>query len=213
VARSLEATGHLQRAKLMYNENGYDESARLLDPCIAGDRCYWTLQSKMKFTESISASKVTVRELQDGSIAVFFTLADSRRMEENRRTEDNHAIKFYTLKPGSDFTLETLPAEAEKWKQVKVVPGSKTDPLHLLVAPLTSPNQSFIDGMLEDMSFMMPASGSAMKKSPIELWEYDESTWKKIVMRGKVPDIHPWAVNVNNPEVKSSSSVDHRYIE
>jgi hypothetical protein len=187
IARSLEATGQLQRAQLMYNESGYDESAKLLDPCIAGERCYWTQQGKMNILGNSSANDVTARELQDGTIAVFLT-----RAKYSEKGDEDQAINFYTVKPGSDFTLrnETLPAEGKKWKKVKVVPESKTEPLRVLVAPWTVTDQSSSEERMEDLALMMLNSGSTSvsTSSPIELWEYGESSWNKIITRGNVPD-------------------------
>ena len=186
IARALEATGQMLKARDLYSTYGGDQGhLENIDAYISGKSIYASVKHTMVISKGIESTFLSSRELPDGNLAVFF-----------QQEGPSHLFNFHIYAPTTgSFDQFALPGhEQNKWKGILMVPDLPSKALRILVSSYdcaSSTSDQGITEMLESMSVHDPTSKKSEKLlERVELWEFDNSnnSWNQIKTRGCIPD-------------------------
>jgi hypothetical protein len=186
IARALEATGQMLKARDLYSTYGGDQGhLENIDAYISGKSIYASVKHRTVISKGIESTFLSSRELPDGNLAVLF-----------QQESPSHLFNFHIYAPTTgSFDQFALPGhEQNKWKGILMVPDLPSKPLRILVSSYdctSSTGDQGITEMLESMGVHDPTSKKSKKLlERVELWEFDNSNiiWNQIKTRGCIPD-------------------------
>jgi len=133
-ARTLEATGRLQRAITLYEQLGQDEHVARLSRYISG-RSHWVQDDQLIISDHIVALRMDeCRLMADGSLVYFRT---------GFTTDAVQTMLLYRMR-SKEFSCEhealDLPS-GQSWLHVQVVKNSPSEPLLVIALPPGPPNR------------------------------------------------------------------------